>query len=135
MRQQPASGALPSSLPAETGVSETRTEDAQGAERRKHARYVCDGQAVVSLPHGGLRVSGRVRDLSVSGCFVESASINLERGTQVEVYFETERLHFRVAGNVTVLRKGNGVGVAFLNPSPRLARQIRELVKELAERD
>jgi len=89
----------------------------------------------VVSPHGGLRISGRVRDLSLSGCFVESASINLERGTQVEVYFQTERLHFRVAGNVTVLRKGNGVGVAFLSPSARLARQIRELVKELAERD
>lgn len=82
----------------------------------------------------GLRIPGRVRDLSISGCFVQSASINLECGTQVEVYFETEWLHLRVAGKVTILRKGNG-GVAFLSPRARLARQIRELVSELAERD
>ena len=58
---------------------------------------------------------------------VESASINLECGTQVEVYLKTEGLHFRVAGNVTVLRKGNGIGVAFLRPSARLAGKFENL--------
>ena len=73
--------------------------------------------------------------MSLSGCFIEASSINLERGTQVEVYFETNQLHFRVAGNVLVVRPGAGVGISFLHPSARIARQIAQLVAELGEED
>jgi hypothetical protein len=105
----------------------------EGADRRKQPRYVCEGSALISLPHGGLLIAGSILNVSATGCYIEAPSINLERGTQVEVYFETRKLHFRVAGNITVLRPRIGVGIAFLKLSHRAGRQIAQLVKELAE--
>jgi PilZ domain len=107
----------------------------QGREQRRHPRYVCEGQAEVFLPHGGLLVRGRILNLSVSGCYIETEQLNLERGTQVEVYFATNRLQFRVQGNVAALRRRRGVGIAFLHVSPRRAEQIAMLVAELSEKN
>ncbi len=105
----------------------------QGREQRCHPRYPCDGYAEVFLPHGGLLFRGRILDLSISGCYIETALVNLERGTQVEVYFVTNQLQFRVLGNVAVLRRKRGAGIAFANVSPRRVLQIATLVGELAE--
>jgi len=106
----------------------------QNREQRRHPRYACEGYAEVFLPHGGLLFRGRILDLSMSGCYIETALLNLERGTQVEVYFVTNQLQFRVLGNVAVVRRKRGAGIAFLNVSPRRALQIAMLVGELAER-
>jgi len=105
----------------------------QDADKRRHPRYSCDGYAEVFLPHGGLLFRGRISNLSVSGCFVETTMANLERGTLVEVYFETNQLQFRVQGNIAEVRQKRGAGIAFVNVSPRRAAQIAALVSELAE--
>jgi hypothetical protein len=122
-------GPVENPAPAPPLSAEARLEEARN--RRKHRRFNCDGRAQVCLPNGGLLISGRIVDISIGGCFVESPRLRLERGTLVEVYFETRRLNFRVQGNITALRQGKGVGVTFLHPSFRIARQIRELVREL----
>ncbi|MBV8436502.1 MAG: PilZ domain-containing protein [Silvibacterium sp.] len=73
-------------------------------------------------------------DLSVSGCFIETAMPNLERGTLVEVYFVTNQLQLRVQGNITEVRQKRGAGISFVNVSPRRAERIAALVSELAEK-
>jgi hypothetical protein len=105
----------------------------QAREKRQHQRYPCEGHAEVCLPHGGLLFRGRILNLSMTGCYIATARLNLERGTQVEVYFVTNQLQFRVLGNIAVLRRKRGVGISFLNVSPRRALQIAMLVEELAE--
>jgi hypothetical protein len=107
----------------------------QEREKRRHPRYVCDGYAEVFLPQGGLLFRGRILNLSVTGCYIETAVLNLERGTQIEVYFVTNQLQFRVLGAVAVLRPKRGAGISFLNLSPRRALQIAMLVGELAEKN
>ena len=104
-------------------------------EQRRHPRYACEGHAEVFLPHGGLLFCGRILNLSMDGCYIETARLNLERGTQVEVYFVANQLQFRVLGNIAALRRKRGVGIAFLNVSPRRALQIATLIGELAERN
>jgi hypothetical protein len=99
-------------------------------ERRRAARYDCDVYAEVFLPTGGLKFRGRILNMSVTGCFIE-AEFNLERGTQVEVYVETNSSRFRVAGKVSALRSRRGVGIFFVDLTRRGARQIEELVEEL----
>jgi len=103
-------------------------------EKRLHPRYGCDGYAEVFLPQGGLLFRGRILNLSLTGCYIETALLDLERGTQVEVFFVTNQLQFRVQGNVAVLRPKRGAGIAFVNVSPRRAMQIATLVQELAEK-
>jgi hypothetical protein len=105
----------------------------QGREQRRYPRYACEGHAEVFLPHGGLLFRGQILNLSLSGCYVETALLNLERGTHVEVYFVTNQLQFRVMGNIAVLRRRRGVGISFVNVSERRARHLASLVKELAE--
>lgn len=100
-------------------------------EKRKHPRFACEGRAEIFLPHAGLRIAGTIADLSLAGCFIEASAVNLERGTQVEVYFEANRLPFRVAGSISVVYRGLGAGIAFLRPNQRTARYIAELIKEL----
>lgn len=103
------------------------------AGRRRYPRYVCEGQAEVFVPHGALLFRGKILDLSLSGCFIETPAIDLERGTHVEVYFVTRQMNIRVAGHIAALRRKRGAGIAFQGLSPRLSRQIGELVCELRE--
>jgi hypothetical protein len=108
--------------------------EAKIRDKRRYPRYTCDGYAEVFLPHGGLLFSGRISNLSVSGCFIETTMANLERGTLVEVYFVTNQLQFRVQANIAEVRQKRGAGISFLNVSPRRAAQIAALVNELAEK-
>lgn len=108
-------------------------QEQTGRERRRHPRYSCDGDAEVHLPHAGLRFQGRIQNLSVSGCYIET-ELNLERGTYVEVFFRLHQLRFRLAGNVVGVDKRSGVRIAFLNVSGRRATHIEELMRELAEK-
>ncbi|MBV8631283.1 MAG: PilZ domain-containing protein [Silvibacterium sp.] len=106
----------------------------QREEKRRYPRYSCEGYAEVLLPAGGMLFRGRIRDLSVSGCFIEAAMPRLERGTLVEVYFVTNQLQFRVQANIAGVREKRGAGISFVNVSPRRAAQIAALIGELAEK-
>jgi hypothetical protein len=108
-------------------------QEQPGRERRRHPRYSCDGYAEVHLPHAGLRFRGRIQNLSVSGCYIET-ELNLERGTYIEVFFGLHQLRFRLAGNVIGVDGRSGVRIAFLNVTGRRATHIEELMRELAEK-
>jgi hypothetical protein len=96
------------SNPSKTSVLSEREIVTQDREQRRHPRYACEGNAEVFLPHGGLLFRGRILNLSMDGCYIETALLNLERGTQVEVYFVTNQLQFRVLGNIAALRRKRG---------------------------
>jgi hypothetical protein len=120
--------------PAVMQSQDLPTPELPAEEKRRHPRYSCDGSAEVYLPHGGLLFRGRISNLSISGCFIETAMVNLERGTLVEVYFIANQLQFRVQGNIAEVRHKRGAGISFINVSPRRAMQISTLIAELAEK-
>lgn len=70
--------------------------------------------------------------MSLSGCFIESPNLDLERGTRVEVYFVTRQMQVRIAGHIAAIRRKRGAGIAFGSLSARLNRQIGDLVLELS---
>jgi hypothetical protein len=123
-----------SSAPAVMQSAEVPAPELPAEEKRRHPRYRCQGSAEVLLPQGGMLFRGRILDLSVSGCFIETAMPNLERGTLVEVYFVTNQLQFRVQGNIAEVRNKHGAGISFVNVSPRTADRIVALIAELAEK-
>lgn len=112
---------------------ENQLASAPTANRRRHVRYICEGHAEVFLRHGGLLLRGRILDLSLSGCFIETPALTLERGTQVEVFFVACRMQFRVSGHIAAVSRKRGAGVAFQNLTARLAQQVADLVQELKE--
>jgi hypothetical protein len=101
-------------------------------ERRKTQRVPCEGKGEVIVLGGALQFSGEVRDLSVSGCLLETnKKFVLERGTQLEIVLDVNRVHFRVAGGVRSNSSSRGVGFEFMHLSSRSAEQLRQLVEEL----
>jgi hypothetical protein len=125
------SGPAPDLSPV-AGASSPVHAEPEDRERRRHPRYTCEGYAEVVLPSGGLRFRGKILNLSISGCFVET-EFRLERGTVVEVYFEMRRLCFRVAGTAAAPQKKRGVGIAFQHLTLRRMREIEEILAELHE--
>lgn len=124
--------------PALLAASSGRNAGDEGVQaiasnRRRHSRYACEGDAEVFVSHGALLFRGAISDLSISGCFIETPSLKLERGTAVEVSFVARRMRFRVAGHIASLHRRCGAGIAFHAMSPRRLRQIEELVRELEE--
>jgi hypothetical protein len=111
------------------GMSDAGT----AAERRTAQRYGCAGNAEIVLPGRGLRYAGKIGNLSVGGCFIET-HCGLERGTAVEVWMNADGQPLRVAANLMV-RRTNGVGLRFLGMTERKAEQIRSLIAELAEEE
>ena len=103
------------------------------SNRRRYPRYASESRAEVCVPQGGLLFRGKILDLSLSGCFIETPAINLERGTQVEIYFVARQMQFRVGGHIAVLHRKRGAGIAFQELDPRRSRQITELLGELKQ--
>lgn len=105
-------------------------------ERRRMPRYPCEGAGEVMVLGGALHFSGEVRNLSATGCYLATEVVfTLERGTQVEVVMTIDGVHFRVAGGVRSNHRVRGVGLEFMNVSPRCARLIQELVEELEAKE
>lgn len=68
-------------------------------ERRKHTRYAVDAWAEVMVKDGRMLFRGRVLDVSVGGCYIETeARLRLPPGTPVEVIFRLNDEIFRCEG-------------------------------------
>jgi c-di-GMP-binding flagellar brake protein YcgR len=101
-------------------------------DRRKSKRFQCAGTGDVIVLGGALHFAGELHDLSSTGCLLMTKTpFTLERGTQVEVVMVVNRIQFRVAAGVRGTNKMRGVGLEFVNVSPRGARLIQDLIAEL----
>jgi hypothetical protein len=103
-----------------------------GKDRRRHTRFVCEGSAEVMVFQPKFLFRGRIRDLSESGCFIEtSVRLNLKRMAEVEVRFTERGVYLAVLARVMVIRPGRGAGFEFLSSDPRLSRAFHQLVEVL----
>lgn len=103
------------------------------ADGRRHPRYVCDGQADVFAPNGELLFRGKILNLSLSGCLIETPDFKLERGTHVEVDFVAREIQCRVAGHIAVIDRKHVAGIAFRELGPRQAGPVAHIIRELKE--
>ncbi len=80
-------------------------------ERRKHARLEVDGFAEVIAADASIMFRGRIRDLSPTGCYIETrARINLSIGAAVELCFTVNERSFTAVAEIKGFRVGEGVG-------------------------
>ncbi|HEY2039697.1 MAG TPA: PilZ domain-containing protein, partial [Edaphobacter sp.] len=102
------------------------------AERRRHERFPVEGDAEV-LVSGGSRVfHGRVQDISLSGCFIEtSARLRMEIGSPVEMVFRANGVMLRLSANVRVVRFGAGAGFLFEELNPHIREELERLIETL----
>jgi PilZ domain len=102
-------------------------------ERREHARYSVDGWAEILVADGSMLFRGRVLDISVAGCYIETqARLRLEPGTRVEMVFRVNEMVFRVEALSRMVRPGLGAGFLFLKMKGRMRMGLEDLIRELS---
>jgi c-di-GMP-binding flagellar brake protein YcgR len=101
-------------------------------ERRKHTRYAVDAWAEVMVKDGTMLFRGRVLDVSVGGCYIETeAKLKLVPGTAVEMVFRVKDGVFRCDATSRMVRT-RGAGFLFADMSARMQRELEGLLQELA---
>jgi len=100
--------------------------------RRRHRRFSCSGQAEVVAFNPRMLFRGTVRDISSSGCFIETcAHINLKRMAEVELQFTTRGVQLRSLARLMEIRPGKGAGFEFVPGDPRMDASFLQLIDSL----
>jgi PilZ domain len=101
-------------------------------ERRQHPRFAVNGWAEVVVADGSLLFRGRILDVSVAGCYIETeARLRLAPGTLVEMVFRVNETVFRPLATSRVVRPGEGAGFLFLNLNAKMQSDLELLIAEL----
>ncbi len=102
------------------------------SDRRQSPRVRCGGLAkIISLPSEGVSVSGKVLNLSLGGCGIETVS-TLPKGTRAEIILRVNAASIRVLAEVRAARGPQGLGVKFLQVSGWGEYLLGELIHDLA---
>ncbi len=105
---------------------------AEHDERRRTPRFPCAGEAkIICLPSEGLFLPGRVRDLSLGGCCLESP-LRLDHGARAEIVLRMNQAIFRAVGRVRAIRGRWALGMEFLQLSAGGREMLRDAVAHLA---
>jgi hypothetical protein len=101
-------------------------------ERRQHTRYAVDAWAEVLVKDGTMLFRGRVLDVSLGGCYIETeAKLKLAPGTPVEMVFRVNDGVFRCNATTRMVRT-RGAGFLFANQDARLRMELEELIRKLS---
>ena len=101
-------------------------------DRRRSPRFACGGEAKIScLPSDGIFLPGRIRDLSLGGCCLDTI-LPIDFGARTEVVLRVNAASFRAVGIVRALRDKSATGIEFVQLSVTGKQLLAELVKELA---
>ena len=104
----------------------------QKVDRRQSPRVRCGGLArIVSLPSEGMAVPGKILNLSLGGCGIETP-FPVPSGTRAEVLLRVNAASIRVIGEVQDPRGPRGVGIQFLLLSGYGKNLLQDLIRELA---
>jgi c-di-GMP-binding flagellar brake protein YcgR len=100
-------------------------------DRRLHTRYAVDAWAEVMVKDGTMLFRGRVLDLSIGGCYIETeARLRLAPGTPVEMIFRLNDDVFRCDATSRMVR-ARGAGFLFSTMDTRTQMELERLIEEL----
>jgi len=106
--------------------------DRTGNDRRRSARFVCGGYAKISrLPSDGIFVPGRIRDLSLHGCCVDTM-VPIDCGTRAEIVVRVNAASFRAVGEVKAIRGRSVAGMEFVHLTTGGKDLLANMVTDLA---
>jgi hypothetical protein len=100
-------------------------------ERRRTPRFNCDGDVQITrLPSNGIFFPGKIRDLSLGGCRLETA-FPIEAGARAEIIVRVNDASFRAVGEVRAVPGGSGAGIEFVRLSAGGKDMLGEVVAEM----
>ena len=101
-------------------------------ERRQFRRFAVDGWAEVLVLDGSQLFRGRILDISLAGCYIETrAMLRLEAGTQVEMIFRVNGMVFRPVATSRMVRAGEGAGFLFASLTAKKRVELEALIAAL----
>jgi hypothetical protein len=104
-------------------------------ERRQHTRYAVDAWAEVMVKDGTMLFRGRVLDVSLGGCYIETeARLRLAPGTPVEMVFRLNDEVFRCDATSRMIRT-KGAGFLFSKLDTKVQMELERLIQDLGEFD
>ena len=98
-------------------------------EHRSVPRYTLVAAAEITDSASGLRLTGRLSELSRKGCYVDIMT-TLPKDTAVELVFSRDKGIFATPGRVIYAQDSMGMGFAFVDTD---ANQLKVLDDWLAE--
>ncbi len=102
------------------------------ADRRRSPRFVCGGYAHINcLPSNGIVLAGKVRDLSLGGCCVDT-TLPIDYGARAEIVVRVNAASFRALGEVRAVRGRSGAGLEFVQLSTGGKDMLADLITDLA---
>ena len=100
---------------------------------RAAPRYRCSGVAEIAVPGAPVSHSGQLRDLSLTGCRILTAStVELPKSTAVEVLLDIDGLKVRLPAKVIRNDKREGTALRFGTLSQRNSNLIYQVSNEVA---
>ncbi|HEY2861670.1 MAG TPA: PilZ domain-containing protein [Terracidiphilus sp.] len=105
-------------------------------ERRRNRRFSCVGEAHVISVSPRTLFRGKVRDISRTGCFIETrAQIDVEGMAEVELHFIARGIRLKSLARLTDVRPGKGAGFEFVPGDPRMEGEFALLIDSLNAAD
>jgi hypothetical protein len=112
--------------------SDRPENDRADSDRRRSARFICGGYAKISrLPSDGIFVPGRILDLSLHGCCVDTP-VPIDCGTRAEIVVRVNAASFRAVGEVKAMRGRSVAGMEFVHLSAGGKDLLADMVTDLA---
>ncbi len=109
---------------------------ATAPDRRQHPRYAIDAWAEVLVLDGSLLFRGRVLDISLAGCFIQTeARLHMRQRTPVEMVIRFRDFVFRIRATSRMVRPGIGAGFLFHEMRERTRFELNALIAELSSVD
>lgn len=103
---------------------------ADGDDRRRHPRLLCEAKATVIRPE--LLFRGTIRNISEGGCYFETqARLSLKPSTEVDLQFKLSDRRYKTRASVRNMVPGRGMGLEFVFADTKAGESIRSLVKAL----
>lgn len=116
------------------GEDKTEAKASERRERRACSRYKIDEYAAIYFVKDGSMMRGRILNLSLSGCCIETKErFPVGIYTRVEVGFYVNGLPFRLGGVIQAIHDRRHVGIRFLELSDRNRGRVEDLIKEIVE--
>ena len=107
-----------------------RAVPGRNRERRQFQRFPFNADAEVAESESGTKIRGRVTDLSLTGCYVDTLSPFLA-STAVHIKIVRETQVFEAQAKVTYCKLGRGMGVAFVSAQPEHKTLLGSWIVEL----
>ena len=100
-------------------------------ERRTVPRYSLIAAAEIIEPVSGVRISGRVSEVSRRGCYIDLLN-TLPTQTPIRIRIMRDQGTFETPGKIIYAQDGMGMGIGFLDTPPDQLKILDSWIAELS---